>query len=107
MEAAPGTYAHGVLSAMDLSADPCTDFYRYACGGWLDSTPLPADKPTYTRSFSVIRDENEAMLREVLDAAAANPDDKLGAFWAACQDEAAIEAAGKGVAFSHPPHAYW
>ena len=94
MEAAPGTYAHGVLSAMDLSADPCTDFYQYACGGWIASTPLPADKPTYTRSFSVIRDENLDLLREVLDAAAANPDDKLGAFWTACQDGAAIEAAG-------------
>jgi predicted metalloendopeptidase len=91
---APGTYGAELLASLDATIDPCSDFYQYACGGWLKATPLPADKPTYTRSFSVIRDRNEEMLRGLLDAAATNPDDKLGAFWAACQDQGAIDAAG-------------
>ncbi|MEZ5331086.1 MAG: hypothetical protein R2991_03315 [Thermoanaerobaculia bacterium] len=34
--------ATDVSAAMDRTADPCTDFYRYACGGWLDATKLPS-----------------------------------------------------------------
>src|ERR1700723_2436612 len=27
---------------MDLKADPCGNFFRYACGGWIDANPIPA-----------------------------------------------------------------
>ena len=33
------------VKAMDRSADPCVDFYQFACGGWLKATPIPGDKP--------------------------------------------------------------
>lgn len=88
-----------VLAAMDRSADPCTDFYRYACGGWLDSTELPGDQTRWTRSFSVIREDNREELRDVLEDAAANPGTdpdrrRIGLYYASCIDEAAIEKAG-------------
>ncbi|HEX9800875.1 MAG TPA: M13 family metallopeptidase [Thermoanaerobaculia bacterium] len=88
-----------VLGSMDRSADPCVDFYRYACGGWLDTTPLPADQSRWTRSFSTITERNREIVRTLLEDAAANPGGseerrKVGDFYAACMDEEAVERAG-------------
>ena len=88
-----------VLSAMDRTADPCQDFYRYACGGWLDKTKLPSDQTRWSRSFSVVAEDNKAFLHDVLEDAAKNPGSdadrrRVGDFYAGCMDEAAIETAG-------------
>ncbi len=88
-------------AALDRTADPCVDFYQYACGGWLETVEIPADKARYGR-FTEITERNELLLREVVEdaakAAAAGTADpvtaKVGDFYAACMDEAAIAAAG-------------
>ncbi|HEY0138752.1 MAG TPA: M13 family metallopeptidase N-terminal domain-containing protein, partial [Nannocystis sp.] len=90
----------GVLAALDTTVDPCTDFYRYACGGWLKKTTRPEDKPRFGRGFGELADRNNAVLRKILEDAAAikgkqGPvEAKLGAFWTACTDEATIDRAG-------------
>ena len=89
-------------AAMDPSADPCQDFYRYTCGGWLDSTEIPADRSRYGR-FTEILVHTEEVLREILEDAreqaqsgqSADPaTTKLGTFYGACMDEAAAEKDG-------------
>ncbi len=100
--AAGGTasFQQSVLSAMDPNADPCNDFYRYACGGWLDTFKLPADQSRWTRSFSAIAEENREIVRDLLEDAAAHPGEpgterqKIGDFYASCMNEAAVEKAG-------------
>src|SRR4051812_15080342 len=87
-------------SAMDPSVPPCDDFYQYACGNWIKNTEIPGDEATWYRSFSVIRDRNEDILKGILEAKAKGEvgDDKygkqLGDFYGACMDEEGIEKNG-------------
>ncbi len=87
-------------SALDTSVSPCDDFYQYACGSWIKNTEIPGDEATWYRSFSVIRDRNEDILKGILETKAKGDagDDKygkqLGDFYASCMDEDAIEKNG-------------
>ncbi|MBC7974553.1 MAG: M13 family metallopeptidase, partial [Myxococcales bacterium] len=85
-------------ASLDRTADPCIDFYQFACGGWLQSNPVPPDRARLSR-FTEIDDRTKATLRSLLeDAARTTTGDaatkKLGSFYAACMDEAAVERAG-------------
>jgi predicted metalloendopeptidase len=91
--------AADVVGTMDRSADPCQDFYRYACGTWLDNTELPPDRPRWSRSFTVVRESNKEVQRELIETAVANPNSDaasklVGTYYGACMDEAAVEKAG-------------
>ena len=33
--------AASVLSAIDQTVDPCTDFYKFSCGNWIQNTIIP------------------------------------------------------------------
>ena len=65
--------AVSVQRSLDRTADPCSDFYRFACGGWLDQVELPADENQWVRSFSVIHERNRELLKGLIEDAAKNP----------------------------------
>ncbi len=89
----------GIVPAwIDTAVDPCTDFYAFACGGFLKTAVIPPDRSSWGAIELVVKD-SEDVLHQVLDAAARAPSgdptlDKIGAYYAACMDEAAIEHAG-------------
>ena len=54
---------------MDTSTDACNDFFQYANGTWIKTTEIPPSESRWG-SFNILANNNNAMLREVLDAAA-------------------------------------
>ena len=96
---APPAEVHSFdLSAIDKTADPCTDFYQYACGNWLKSNPIPSDQTRWVRSFSVLGERNRYLLWQELDSAAKDPKSPLqkqfGDFYAACINTDLVEKKG-------------
>ena len=87
------------VAAMDTSADACTDFYQYVCGGWIKTNPIPGDQASWS-VYGKLAQENEQFLWGVLeDAGKASADrnptqQKIGDYFASCMDEAAIEKLG-------------
>ncbi len=86
-------------SALDRRGDACTDFYQFACGGWLAKNPLPSDESRFGR-FNELHERNLETLRGILEKAAvpsrgrSEGTREIGDYYAACIDEAGIEAKG-------------
>ena len=89
----------GIVPAwLDKAADPCKDFFAYACGGFTKTAVIPPDRSSWGAVPMVVK-EAEEFQKQVLEQAAAKPGNdpvtqKIGAYYAACMDEAAIEKAG-------------
>ncbi|HXY24573.1 MAG TPA: M13 family metallopeptidase [Candidatus Acidoferrum sp.] len=87
------------INSMDKSIDPCQNFYKYACGTWQKENPIPADQTSWS-VYAKLYQDNLNFLRGILEQAAAGGTErdavsqKIGDFYAACIDEAAVEARG-------------
>lgn len=87
------------IDNMDLKANPCVDFYQYACGMWTANNPIPADQSRWDR-FDALAERNRMVLRNILEKAAVNDPNrdansqKIGDFYASCIDEASINQRG-------------
>ncbi|MGB6361709.1 MAG: M13 family metallopeptidase [Thermoanaerobaculia bacterium] len=87
---------------MDPSADPCEDFYQFANGNWLKNNPIPDEYSIWSISNEV-RERNFALLKEILEEAAADENalkgsnrQKIGDFYATAMDLEMIEKRGAG-----------
>ncbi|HEX7157666.1 MAG TPA: M13 family metallopeptidase, partial [Edaphobacter sp.] len=86
------------LISLDRAVDPCVDFYKFSCGGWMKNNPIPADQAAWS-VYGKLANDNQQFLWGILDqeAKASNRtpnQQKIGDFFAACMDTAAIDKRG-------------
>jgi putative endopeptidase len=86
-------------AAIDTKADPCTDFYKFACGNFAAQHPIPADQ-TGVDQFYLLYNVNTQNLNGILKTYAAKSDQhtpneqKIGDYYAACMNTDLIEQKG-------------
>ncbi|KAK9471831.1 uncharacterized protein V1510DRAFT_419133 [Dipodascopsis tothii] len=92
--------AAGVLADADLTADPCTDFFQYTCGGWVAEHPLRSDQAetfTYTDMDKRARAKSLAILQAPFPGGDADDEaifGKASAIYKACMAEDVMAARG-------------
>jgi putative endopeptidase len=93
-------YTPGVdVTAMDKTADPCADFYKYTCGGWMKNNPIPADQARWS-VYGKLYQDNQQFLWGILDQLSKQTggrnanQQKIGDYFGACMDEASVNLLG-------------
>lgn len=84
---------------MDTTVAAGSDFYEYACGGWIKNNPL---KPEYARfgTFDQLRENNQEQLRVLIEELSPMPHEagsvagKIGALYAMGLDSTKLNADG-------------
>lgn len=84
---------------MDTTVAAGTDFYEYACGGWIKNNPL---KPEYARfgTFDQLLENSQEQLRVLIEELSATPHEagsvagKIGALYAMGLDSTKLNADG-------------
>ena len=80
-----------VLPSLNATADPCDDFYEFACGGWIDKTTIPTWQSSWAKQWDGVTTAVEKHTIKALEG------DKgaAGTFYRSCMDTATIQKLGR------------
>jgi putative endopeptidase len=87
------------VPSMDLTANPCNDFYQYVCGGWMKNNPIPPDQAAWS-VYGKLSEENGQFLWGVLEDVSQPRADrtpsqqKIGDYFQSCMDDTQVESLG-------------
>ncbi|XP_017877893.1 neprilysin-like isoform X2 [Ceratina calcarata] len=89
--------ANRILNNRDVDADPCEDFYQYACGSWSVRNPMPENEVEWSED-QLVMDKTNSRIKEMLEEEDSH-DDILPVrmarkLYRTCMDEDAIERRG-------------
>ncbi|XP_074604806.1 neprilysin-1-like isoform X2 [Brevipalpus obovatus] len=89
--------ASSLLDAMDTRAEPCEDFFQFACGSWNRKHQIPEDKARIS-TFEVLGEDLQRILRGLLEEPASGHDNsatiKAKTFYKSCMNLDKIEEIG-------------
>ncbi len=86
-------------TSMDPSVNACDNFYQYSCGNWNKKNPIPADQAAWNVYAKLAYDNQQFLWGLLEESAKPSPtrtaaQQKIGDYYHACMDEAAIDKAG-------------
>src|ERR1700761_1184567 len=88
-----------LVADLDTATSPGTDFFQYANGGWIRSTPIPAEESGWGID-QLVQQDIYARLRKISQSAADTPSahgtvsQQIGDLWTSGMDSAAIDSQG-------------
>jgi putative endopeptidase len=84
---------------MDRTADPCVDFFKYTCGGWVQKNPIPPDQSRWD-VYAKLQEDNQQFLWGILEdlskrtSGRSSVEAEIGDHFQACMDKPAVDQLG-------------
>uniref|UniRef100_A0A1B6ELR3 Peptidase M13 N-terminal domain-containing protein n=1 Tax=Cuerna arida TaxID=1464854 RepID=A0A1B6ELR3_9HEMI len=92
-----------ILSYLDTTVNPCDDFYRFACGGFIDTAEIHSDQVDNS-SFSQVGLKVDEQLKIIVSEPPTedepSPFRSLKRLFSLCMDEEKLDARGVGPALT-------
>ena len=86
-----------VKRSMNTSVDPCIDFYKFTCGGWIKNNPIPKTSSSFS-TFAKLNSHVERVLRKIIEDTTGKYDNeytkKAKTFYKSCMDIDSLEKLG-------------
>lgn len=89
--------AASIREKMNVSADPCDNFFQFACGSWMENNPIPDDQSNFG-IYTWLRSNVDLKIKALLEKPISKRRDseaaqKAKTFYNSCMNETEIEEA--------------